>query len=279
MERIRAIQIASKVLKTRKAYLGIDTYTPICPYSLCESIGIDLRFVKINSFEGMYIASQNLILISSERPEGRKRFTCAHEIGHHELGHGTVIDEITEHGSNKQEEREADFFAGMLLMPSSAVNRTLNRYRRTAEKLKSSDAYILSKYFGVSYQAFLFHIHGNLHLIPSKQYQTLKKANLTDIRKSISGIATENQVFLVDDWWDEKAIELEVGDILVSRKPLSVDGPQILRKLNQETSRHVHEAISPGITRLFSDNWACFSKISRHKFQGLFQYKYDEEEE
>lgn len=278
MERIRAIQIASKALKTRKTYLGVGLHTPICPYSLCESMGLDLRFVRIPSFEGMYVANHNLVLISSERSEGRKRFTCAHEIGHHELGHETTIDEIVEHGSNKQEEQEADFFAGMLLMPSSAINRTLNRYGAVVEKLESNDAYILSRYFGVSYEAFIFHIHRNLRFINHKQYRKLKNIKLVDIRKSISGTTTKSQVFLIGDWWDEKAIELEVGDIVVSKKSLSIDGPQIFKKLTQESFGHMYEAVSPGITRLFNDNWNCFSKISRQKFQGFFQYKYDEEE-
>lgn len=279
MEKIRARQIVFKALRTRKTYLGVDAHIPICPYSLCESMGLDLWFVKIASFEGMYVSNHNLILISSERPEGRKRFTCAHEIGHYELGHGTVIDEITEHGSNKQEEHEADFFASMLLMPSLAVRRAINRYGVVAEKLKSNDVYILSKYFGVSYKAFISHICKNLYLITHEQYQILKNIELADVRKSISGTTTKNQVFSVGNWWDEKAIELEVGDILVSDKSLSMDGPRIFKKLNHEPFRYVHEAVSPGITRLFNNGWSCFSKISKHKFQGPFQYKYDEEEE
>lgn len=279
MERIRAAQITSKALKARNKYMGLGAHTPICPYSLCEAMSFDLRFVKIASFEGMYVANENLVLISSERAEGRKRFTCAHEVGHHELGHGTVIDEIIDHGSNRQEEQEADLFAGMLLMPSSAVQRALTRYRVTEERLKNTDAYILSKYFGVSYKAFIFHIYENLHLISYKHYQSLKNARLGDLRESISGIKTKNQVFSIGAWWDEKAIEMEIGDIIVSEKALSTDGPTIIKEVTKDASRHVYEAVSPGITRIYSDDWSCFSKISRHKFQGFFQYKYDEEEE
>jgi len=278
MERVRAAQIASKALKTRKTYLDAGAHIPICPYSLCEAMGLDLRLVKIPSFEGMYVANQNLVLISSERPEGRKRFTCAHEIGHHELGHGTIIDEILECGSNKVEEQEADLFASMLLMPSSAVKRALTRYRVSVEKIPPTDAYILSKYFGVSYQAFITHISSNLRLITHKHSQILKQANLSKIRRSISGLTTNNQVFCIDDWWDEKAIEFEVGDFIVSPKKLSIDGPQTFKTISLEPL-HIYEAISPGITRLFNDGWSSFSKISRHKFQGLFQYKYDEEDE
>lgn len=278
MEKIRAAQVTLKALKTRKSYLGVEPHLPICPYALCEAMEFDLRFVKIASFEGMYVANRNLILISSERPEGRKRFTCAHEIGHHVLGHGTVIDEILDCGSNQQEEQEADFFASMLLMPQSSVTRTLNRYGIAAEDMNPIDAYTLSKYCGVSYQAFITHICTNLRLITYKHYQRLKAENLSSIRSSIVGVETKNQVFSVGNWWDEKAIELEVGDSIVSEKALSIDGPQIIQNVTAD-NRYIYTAIAPGITRIFNENWSCYTKVSRHKFHGFYQYKYDEEEE
>lgn len=280
MDRIRATQIASKAIKARKKYLGAGAHIPICPYSLCEAMGVDLRFVKIPSFEGMYIAKQNLVLISSERPEGRKRFTCAHEIGHHELGHGTVIDEMLECGSNKTEEQEADLFASMLLMPSSAITRSLTKYGVTADNISPVDAYILSKYFGVSYQAFITHISGNLRLINYRRAQALKSAKLPALRKGIcEDITTTNQIFRVGNWWEERAIDLEVGDFVVSDQELSIDGPQILKAVEVKQNLFVYEASTPGITRLHDEKWSSFAKVSRHKFQGFFQYKYDEDEE
>ncbi len=278
MEKIRATQISTKALKARKLYLGVGPHLPICPYALCEAMEFDLRFVKISSFEGMYVANQNIILISSERPEGRKRFTCAHEIGHHVLGHGTVIDEILECGSNKQEEQEADFFASMLLMPPSSITRILNRYGRLAEDITAIDGYVLSKYFGVSYLAFITHIYINLRLIAYRHYQKLKAESLLSIRSSLSGLNTKNQVFSIGDWWDEKAIELEVGDFIVSEKTLSIDGPHIIQSVSAD-EKLIYIAIASGITRIYNENWSCYTKVSRHKFHGFYQYKYDEEEE
>lgn len=279
MDKIRAAQITAKALKTRKNYLGAAPHMPICPYALCDAMGFDLRFIRVPSFEGMYVAEMNKVLISAERPEGRKRFTCSHEIGHHVLGHGTVIDEILTHGSDKQEEQEADFFASMLLMPSSAVTRILNRNQVSAENLTPAGAYTLSKYFGVSYKAFLIHIYSNLHLIAYRQYQTLNNAKLPDIRRSICGLETKNQIFKIGSWWDEKSIEMEVGDIIVSTTSLSIDGPMILQKKSTE-GHYIYEATGPGITRICDGSeWSCFTKISRYKFQGLYQYKYEEEEE
>jgi len=277
MDKIRGAQVTAKALKTRKEILGIAPHLPICPYALCEAMGFDLRFVNIPSFEGMYVANRNLILISAERPEGRKRFTCAHEVGHHVLGHGTVIDEILECGEDGQEEEEADFFASMLLMPSSAISRCLMRYNVPANDLTPKDCYILSKYFGVSYQSFITHIFSNIRLINYRHYQTLKKGKLPEIRFELSGLDTKQQIFSIGEWWDEKALELEVGDYIVSDQVLSVDGPDILE--TEEMLKNTYRATAPGITRVYNDSWSSFVKISRHKFQGFYQYKYEEEEE
>ena len=278
MEKVRAGQIILKALKTRRTYLGVEAHLPICPYTLCEAMGFDLRFVKISSFEGMYIAKQNRVFISSSRPEGRKRFTCAHEIGHHVLGHGTVIDEILECGSNKQEEQEADFFASMLLMPSSSIKRIIQRYGVAIEDMTEIDAYKISKYFGVSYQAFITHIRINLGFITYNHYQSLRNARLQDIRFAISGLNTKNQVFSIGAWWDEKAIELEVGDLIISDTELFIDGPQILQPVDN-VDKYIYEAKSTGISRIFNDDWSCFIKVCRYKFQGMYQYKFEEEDE
>jgi Zn-dependent peptidase ImmA (M78 family) len=276
MEKIRATQVTLSALKARKALLGTEAHLPICPYSLAEAIGLDVRFVNIPSFEGMYVANQNLILISSDRPEGRKRFTCAHEIGHHVLKHGTIIDEILEMGSNREEEIEADFFASILLMPPSAVNRTLLQYGKSVQDIEQIDAYVVSSYFGVSYQAFLTHIHSNLRLITYRHYQYLRKALLPDIRKDLVGKSTNNQVFLIGSWWVERAIDMEVGDCIVSTMKLDTDGLQILTA-EQNESCFIYVATTPGIARVYSDNWSSFVKVSRKKFTGLFQFKYEEE--
>lgn len=275
MEKIRAAQVTAKALKTRKSFLGVGPHLPICPYALCEAMGFDLRFVNIPTFEGMYVACQNLVLISAERPEGRKHFTCAHEIGHHVLGHGTIIDEILECGANNEEELEADFFASMLLMPSSAISRSMLRYRIEANNLTPKDCYILAKYFGVSYQAFITHICSNLRLVNYRHFQTLKKGKLSEIRFELSSLDTKQQVFSIGDWWEEKGLDMEVGDYIVSDQLLSVDGPDLL--VTEDVQKNILRATSPGITRVYNGTWSCFVRISRHKFHGFYQYKYEEE--
>ena len=279
MEKVRAAHITYKALQTRKKYLSIGPYLPICPYVLAESMGFDLRFVNIPSFEGMYVASEHLILISAERPEGRKRFSCAHEIGHHVLEHGTVIDEILESGSDKTQEQEADLFASIILMPSSAVKAALNRYGKEIDRLENKDIYILSKYFGVSYQAFITHIHFNLGFLGINTYQNLSKAEPKKISASIYKTEGNRQIVVAGQWWQEKAIDIEVDDIIIVEGNCEIDGPKILVK-DESNNGTVFRATFPGITRIhMPTGWCSFVKISRHKFCGMYQYRYEEEDE
>jgi len=275
----RPHQIVAAALRARKQYSATPLNMPICPYVLSESMGFDLRFINIEpSLEGMYIASDNLILISSNRPEGRKRFTCAHEIGHHVLGHETVIDEIVESGPSKTAEREADLFAGFLLMPKSAVQNALVRYGVKSKHLSMQDAYILSKYFGVSYKAFIIHLCFTLKMIGHDHFQNLSEPNLARIRENLAQIPTNKQVIKVGKWWQDKAIDIEVGDIIVSEEKLGIDGPQILGSCKKKN--YLLAASAPGIAKVEQEGgWSSFVKISRYKYAGLFQFKYEEEAE
>ena len=65
---------------------------PLCPFDLAGEIGIEVRFVDIPSLEAMYVDDGTpKILIGADRPAGRQRFGCAHELGHHAFGHGTHV--------------------------------------------------------------------------------------------------------------------------------------------------------------------------------------------
>jgi len=278
LNKVRANQIVAKALQTRKKFLNASANAPICPYNLAESMGFDIRFVDIPSFEGMYLADDGVILISAERPEGRKRFTCAHEIGHHVLGHGTVIDEIIEEGSDKRIEKEADFFAGMLLMPPSAVIRASKDLGVDFDSLESQEAYILSKYFGLSFTAFLTQLHLNLKLINLATYKRLMPTKLQNIKATMSPIKTNGQIFIVGNWWRERAIDIEVGDFILTENSCYFEGPRILNKLNL-LDIHMFEAVSPGISKLTNDNWGAYIRISRKDYSGMYQFRHEEEVE
>src|SRR5690349_9957124 len=74
---------------------------PICIYDFAEKLGLEVWFVGGASFGGMYAKDMGRLFVPSERPAGRKSFTCAHELAHWWFGHGTRVDDLdfdrTEH--------------------------------------------------------------------------------------------------------------------------------------------------------------------------------------
>jgi Zn-dependent peptidase ImmA (M78 family)/transcriptional regulator with XRE-family HTH domain len=108
------------------------------------------------------------ILINSNKPRVRRRFTIAHELGHLALGHllngQVIVDETV--GRKSPEEKQANAFAAGLLMPAEGVQGAVKRLRiRLEDPPKPLDWIVwLAASFGVSEQAAAYRL-ANLRLI------------------------------------------------------------------------------------------------------------------
>lgn len=138
---------ASKV----RAEFGLSILAPTPIYDLTERRGLDIRFQKYSSIEGAYTPNSlpPTIVISSLRPAGRQAFTCAHELGHHVLGHGMRYDELMETGSDEPEEILANAFASSLLMPISAVQNSFTVRKWDPRSCTALQAYTIAGWLGV----------------------------------------------------------------------------------------------------------------------------------
>jgi Zn-dependent peptidase ImmA (M78 family) len=80
-----------------------------------------------NNFSGTLVKGQNITVlgINPTHSQVRRRFTIAHEIGHYLLGHDIrdVLEENLERPPNL--EREANMFAGELLMPKEFLKKDI----------------------------------------------------------------------------------------------------------------------------------------------------------
>ena len=152
----RAIRLA---FSTRRR-AGYSLHQAICIYDCAERLGVEVRFLQVPSFEGMYASSgSGLIVVSSMRPPGRQTYTCAHELGHHILGHGSKWDEyLNDWGtSNPRDpnEREAERFAGYLLMPRRAVMAAFAQRAWDPLSCTPEQAYTVAYQLGVGYSTLI----------------------------------------------------------------------------------------------------------------------------
>lgn len=132
-----------------------DGSLPIDPVRIARSLGIDVLDVELNEdVSGALVKKEGFdpsILLSDRDSPNRKRFTCAHEIGHYirrteepeKYEYVDYRDPRSSTGS-VEEERFANGFAANLLMPKAAV--------QSLHDLGLPD-YRMAKQFGVSREA------------------------------------------------------------------------------------------------------------------------------
>ena len=139
--RREAVLAAEDVL----ADLDLADGTKIPIFDLIEDRGIWLSFQPLERLLGVYQRIGNVagVAINVARPLAMQRFTAAHELGHHELGHESHVDDETsiEGSSNDPQELQAQTFAASLLMSEVAVEAHLmkivprERWTRTTDLL------------------------------------------------------------------------------------------------------------------------------------------------
>ncbi len=129
---------------------------PIVPKNLCKRLGIIYKEDPLNNIDGMlliYPDFGSLIGVNSRiGEEGRKNFTCAHELGHFCMDGDTqskfycTKDSIENFSGRSQGiEFRADKFAAELLMPEFLIMELVNGYEPSWEHIKD-----LSKLSGTS---------------------------------------------------------------------------------------------------------------------------------
>ena len=138
---------------------GMDQCMPIDPISVAEQSGCEVRYLSLPSLEGIYSPKPRaVIVVGSERPAGRRAFTCMHELGHHEFGHGMRLDELKTGKINDAYDHEefiADVFAANLLMSKASILYALKTRALDPTKLDPMHIFRLSSFFGVGYTTLI----------------------------------------------------------------------------------------------------------------------------
>lgn len=124
-------------------------------------------------------APRPTILVSAERPAGRRRCTCAHEIGHHVFGHGTRLDELADDAARSwsPEEFVAHRFAAGLLMPKLAVESAFTRRGLSVSASRPEDVFVVAQDLGVGYATLVGHLERTLGCLTRAAADTLRRSS------------------------------------------------------------------------------------------------------
>jgi hypothetical protein len=275
----RALHEALKV----RAQAGLKPWDSLCVYDLVQSRGTEVRFVDIPSLEGMYWKkTEPVILLPSERPAGRQRFACGHELAHHLFGHGTRIDQLLANSSTRRysdsDEYTADCFAAFLLMPKSAVLKGFSIRNIDLNVLRPLDVYRVSCWLGVGYSTLLWHMNASLGLLERACVEKLVKTTPKTIRTEVLGKSVSGDLVMVDEEWTGRAIDLQVGDFLLPSVALIAEGKNV-EYCPGITCGQLLVGVSPGISRLRSkaSDWCAYVRVSRRNYVGRSIFRHLEE--
>ena len=275
-----ARQAIAAALRTRLS-VGYGLDHAVCVYDLAEKLGLEVRFLDLPSMEGTYLsASSPTIIVSSLRPPGRRAFTCAHEIGHHNRSDGVEIDDFVEQWDKTRfdpKEFAADCFAGALLMPKMAVSIAFAIRGWSMQDCTPAQAFMVAGYFGVGYATLVHHLRSALQVLQDTRAQALLKVSPRKAQSLLLGWQTPQAVVVVDAHWTGRAVDVEVGDLVFVRGGAQSEGACIEPSSDVEHGR-IFRAIRPGIGRLVACNtWSAFVRVSRRDYVGRAKYRHWEE--
>lgn len=186
---LKVARLAAEVLANQHTLSRLaDGYTRIDPIAIAEHEGIDVMVRPLDKLLGAFLREESVgILLNQRRPAGMFHMTCAHELGHFFLGHGTNTDERLDYGSGANEiELEADQFAYSLMAPLALVVKVLKAQRWNWDSVRDpSTIYQLSLRLGLSYTAMLWSLVrlGKLDGITAKSLARIQPA---DIKRALA---------------------------------------------------------------------------------------------
>lgn len=122
--------------------------------------------------DGLYQLNRNepfVMVNSAGRGDVKMRFTLAHEMGHHELGHGATVDARISFGTRDPIEIAANKFAAELLVPRSGIDDWL---ARNGDPDVSLEVVVkLAYHFNVSAQTSLYRLENSNRVKPTRSSQ------------------------------------------------------------------------------------------------------------
>lgn len=272
-------QVVAAAQRVRRA-CGVSSTGPVCPITLAQKLGLSVRYVSAASLEGLYHPGDKpLVILGSQRPWGRRNYTCAHEIGHHMFGHGTRVDEVPEQGGRRgwdPEEYVADRFASALLMPKLAVLEAFTRRGMNYLDPLPSDVAVVAEELGVGYTTLIGCMERTLDLLSPERAKALRRQTPLSLREEILGGFKTDRLVPVDQHWRRQTVDLEVGNVVQLPEGSEVDDNRLAPGPVQDT----YVAHSAGIVgvRLPGRTTKIQIRLSRQRFHGLAQYRFMEDD-
>lgn len=215
------------------ADLDVNLEEPIDVFAAVQQLGIVLAFSDLGNTSGLYLpasAEQRFpgILLNSQHPRSRQRYTAGHELGHHAFEHSVEVDGDVENSLElglqrgtlegwPDHEKEAEAFGAWFLMPRRLLRVGLSRQGLKVPR-HPLDVYALSLWLGTSYAATARHL-GTTRLLNSgtaDRWAALPPRNLkAALSEGLRMTSYRSDVWWLDEHANGQPVDLRPGDRVV----------------------------------------------------------------
>lgn len=201
-------------------------------YDTIARVGVPLMFTKLDGLLGAYYRDPSPgVLVTTQRPLSQQRFTAAHELGHHHLGHAPSLDDesilrrapFQGRAGDDLQEVEAEAFAAAFLLPRWLLDWHCERQDWTDADLRDPAlVYQLALRVGTSFLATVWTLH-RYDVFDRSSAQQMAKLELKKIKQELLRGYTPDDFRDVDVWLvtERDADRLHGGpkDLFVVRLP------------------------------------------------------------
>lgn len=199
-----------------------DGYTRVDPFLVAGKERVPVLLRPLDKLLGAFVRDDvSGILINSERSAGLIHMTCAHELGHYFMGHGTTADDSLDYGPQAtSHEQEADWFAYQLMVPRALLAHVMRRKGWTMQSLADPRLlYQLSLRLGISYTAAAWSLARHKLMAPAEVKRLLKVQPLDIKEQLLAGQAFDarKEVWLLDERDRDSVLEPRAEDRMVVR--------------------------------------------------------------
>ena len=259
---------------------GLDQHSAICIYDVCQTLGVSVRFNDID-MEGMYQkGARGIIHLSSMRPLARRAYNCAHELGHHYFGHGSVVHELRDRSAvptwQNPDEFLADTFAAHLLMPAIGLRGAFNKRGLDVNTASPEQLYVIACDFGVGYETLITHLSVGLGFLRQARATIVKKQGPKTIRQKLLGWDSSSPLIVAGKNRSNPNIDAEVSTYILLPKDVFVEAGR-LKPLGPVRNGSLFETQSPGPAKVITPNWSATVRVSPKNFVGLAKFRHLEE--
>lgn len=278
--RVSLARSALRMAMQLRRNLSISRDDPVNAFDLAAQSGLGVHFLDAPSLEGMLVRDPGARIFlpsTRHRPKARILFSCAHELGHQQFGHGTKADEYIEDGKARHgfvpEEYMADAFAGHVLMPRAAVINAFERRGWQADSPTPLHLFIVAGELGVGYGTLADHMAIVMELLPATFRDRLHKVSPKSIKSSLVGEDCPGTLIVADAAWRRVSIDAEVNNRLILPRS-SGDGCSLLTKLRDDSDRSLYSAARSGTATIDVGSGPRLLRIAREHYVGPLKNRY-----